>query len=232
MLLEATIQNKSICPFCFPAHSFRSCDSCLFLRRSSFVMQWSSLLNQRERFTQSGSSRCFSSWSATNGHQISFPFTLSLAIVSISFLSPLFLPLCSPVSKKRCRTRWNGKESYSVGLLANENSFGQGLPEYDFVNGAFYTYTQVHERIRILIFHETYVCNKYLVISIYIVQIGLQLCQYRRSNSNDILKCCVQHTRYRRKKFCGEWSKTFVGQCIPFFSFVFYSWRAANSPMG
>lgn len=80
----------------------------------------------------------------------------------------------------------------------------KGYPEYDFVNGAFYTYTQVHERIRILIFHETYVCNKYLVISIYIVQIGLQLCRYRRSNSNDILKCRVQHTRYRRKKFCGE----------------------------
>lgn len=130
-----------------------------------------------------------SSWSATNGHRISFPFTLSLAIVTISFLSPLFLPLCSPVSKKRCRTRWNGKESYSVGPLANENSFGQGLPEYDFVNGAFYTYTRVHESIRILIFHETYVCNKYFVISIYIVQIGLELCQHRRNDGNEILKC-------------------------------------------
>lgn len=110
-----------------------------------------------------------------------------LCIFSFSSLSP---SLFSRV-EKRCRTRWNGKESYSVGLLANENSFGQGLPEYDFINRAFYAYTQVHERIRILIFHETYVCNKYLVISIYIVQIGLELCQYRRNNSNEILKCRV-----------------------------------------
>lgn len=191
MLLEATIQNKGIiCPFCFLAHSFRPCDSCLFLRRSSFVMQWSSLLNQRERFTQSGSSRCFSSWSATNGHRISFPFTLSLAIVTVSFLSPLFLPLCSPVSKKRCRTRWNGKESYSALVcwptrIRSDKGFRNTISSTEL---SIHIYTGTRKNSNTNIFHETYVCNKYLVISIYIVQIGLELYQYRRNNSNEILK--------------------------------------------
>lgn len=100
-------------------------------------MRWSSPWS-RNRFTQSGSSS-FSSFLVVEREQrfrfliVSSPFSL----FSHSLFLSLILSLCSPMStnekKKKGKRGGTERKAYCLAYaMANENSFGQGLPEIRF----------------------------------------------------------------------------------------------------